>query len=175
MVWSFRLHPACDCPVSRRGRSRMVVNKISEKKRRRAYGSSLAEFGPALFIALFFGVFVMVDLIGLGYGYCTVQSLNDLQLREAAKLPRKLAEDPNGIVCKSVPEQWKDTVMGGVACIESFPETGVSYPEDSKVPMVTVATTVQVRPILTIPIFPKVPGLGAPVTFTITNCRILEY
>ncbi len=174
MVWSFRLHPTCTCLDFRRSRSlRKGSSKRSRRKQRFADGSSLSEFGPALFILLFFGVFVMVDLIGLGFGYSTLQSLNDLQLREASKLPRKLAEDPDGIVCKGVPEQWKDGAMG--ATVESFPVTTVTYPLDSKVPLVSVTTTVDIRPILTIPIFPKVPGLGAPVTFTVTNSRILEY
>jgi len=55
-------------------------------------GSMLAELGPALFIILFFGVFVVVDLISLGIAYSSCQTLNDLQLREAAKLPPALAK-----------------------------------------------------------------------------------
>jgi len=130
--------------------------------------------GPALFLILFFGVFLAVDLIGLGFNYCSCLTLNDLQLREAAKVPMAVAQDPKGPIRLGVPNSWRSTVMGGLSGVREHPETCVSYSKKNGMAYVTVATCVQVHPPLTIPLFPGVPGLGAPVLFTITNSRLME-
>ena len=126
--------------------------------------------GPALFIILFFGVFLVVDLISLGFAYCACQSLNDLQLREASKISSAQAKADDGPIKQGIPSQWVATTMGGLAGVDGFPVTEVDY--DSG--LVTVSTTVAIRPALTIPIFPGVPGLGAPLSFNVTGSRVME-
>lgn len=148
------------------------IDGARRKLRRR--GSSLAEFGPALFFLFLFAVFPVLDIIGLSFGYLSSVSLNDLQLRQAAKVPKSQAQDPNGSVCLAIPETYVKTVAGGLASISQLPVTEVSYDVDPSSVYVVVTTHVTVRPFLTIPFFPMVPGIGAPATYTITSSRLLE-
>jgi|AGTN01.3.fsa_nt_gi hypothetical protein len=129
--------------------------------------------GPALFFILFFGVFLTLDLIALGFNYCACLTLNDVQLREASKLPAAVAKHPQGPVVLRIPEEWRNTMMGGLANVQDI-NTTVSYHQAEGNVFVTVTTQVQVRPPLTIPFFPGVPGLGAPVAFNISNSRLTE-
>lgn len=133
----------------------------------------MSEMGPALFFILFFGIFLTLDLIALGFNYCACLTLNDVQLREASKLPAAIAKHPQGPVVLQIPEQWRATTMGGLANVQDITTT-VSYQRIKGNVFVTVNTQVQVRPPLTIPFFPKVPGLGAPVAFNISNSRLTE-
>jgi hypothetical protein len=66
------------------------------------------------------------------------------------------------------------TLMGAFSGLTDLPATNVSYTLGKRAIYVNVATTVTVRPFLTIPFFVKIPGLGEPASFTISNNRILE-
>lgn len=133
----------------------------------------MVEFGPALFVTLFLLFFPMVNLIALGVSYGASATLNDLQVREAALQPSNLVLNPGGAVQKSIPEQWMDSI--GKLVTDKTPKTMVSYrvasPTDKTV---TVSTKVVARPFLTIPFLSTIPGLGAPVDFTLTSERIVE-
>lgn len=142
--------------------------------RRRSRGSALSEFGPALFFIFIFAVFPVLDIIALSFGYCSCASLNDIQLREAAKMPRSMAINPKGPIMATIPQKWMATVLGGVSGLAQEPVTKVSYDPSTGYMYVVVSTTVTVRPFLTIPFFYKVPGLGEPATFTVSNSRVLE-
>jgi hypothetical protein len=144
------------------------------RRSRRARGSALAEFGPALFFLFIFAVFPVLDIIGLCFGYLSCVNMNDLQLREAVKLPKSLATSQCGTVMQTIPQTYMTTVMGAFSGLTDIPVTNVSYNPGKSAIFVTVSTTVTVRPFLTIPFFVKVPGLGEPASFTISNSRILE-
>jgi hypothetical protein len=146
----------------------------AKKGSRRARGSALAEFGPALFFLFIFAVFPVVDIIGLCFGYLSCVTMNDLQLREAAKLPKSVATLQTGSVQQIIPQKYMATVMGAFSGLTELPVTTVTYTLGKTAVYVTVSTTVTVRPFLTIPFFVKVPGLGEPASFTISNNRILE-
>ncbi|MBU6454805.1 MAG: hypothetical protein KGS72_23760 [Cyanobacteria bacterium REEB67] len=137
-------------------------------------GSAMSEFGPALFFLFIFAVFPVLDIIALCFGYISCVTMNDLQLREAAKLPKSLATAQAGPVQQTIPQQYMNTVMGAFSGLTALPATNVSYSVGTTTIYVTVDTTVTVRPFLTIPFFVKVPGLGEPASFTISNSRILE-
>jgi hypothetical protein len=141
---------------------------------RRNKGSSLSEFGPALFFILFFALFPVLNMISLGYGYLSSATLNDLQLREAAKVPKSQATDQSGAVLLTIPQRYLATVTGGISGLKDLPQTNLSYTLDASGAYVTVATTVNLYPLLTIPFFPGVPGVGAPATVTVTSTRVLE-
>jgi hypothetical protein len=142
--------------------------------RRNTRGSAMSEFGPALFFLFIFAVFPVLDIIALCFGYISCVTMNDLQLREAAKLPKSLATAQAGPVQQTIPQQYMNTVMGAFSGLTALPATNVSYSVGTTTIYVTVDTTVTVRPFLTIPFFVKVPGLGEPASFTISNSRILE-
>ena len=145
----------------------------SQKARPRR-GSSIAEFGPALFFIFIFAVFPVIDIIALSFNYTSLMSLNDIQLREAVKLPKSIATNPKGPVLGTIPDKWMSTVLGGAANLEERPTTGVDYDASSGNMYVQVSTTVTLRPLLNIPFFFKVPGLAAPVTFTVASSRLIE-
>jgi hypothetical protein len=136
-------------------------------------GAALAEFAPALFILFFFALFPAVDLAGVGFSYCACISLVDLQLREAAKVPRSQAIDPNGYVQSTVVNQWRTTLMAGAANVDQ-PVTQIEYNPGIGNIYVTVTTTFNIHPLLQVPFFAKVPGIGAPFVTTISKQRILE-
>ncbi|MGE0264400.1 MAG: hypothetical protein AB7V06_17125 [Candidatus Obscuribacterales bacterium] len=136
-------------------------------------GASISEMGPALFILIFCGLFVVVDLIGVGFNYMCCMTLNDLQLREAAKLPSQVADQDSGPVKHDIPAQFRQTVLGGLSGLRQDPLTVVEYGSDQGNSFVTVSTTATVEPFLKIPIFPGVPGLGAPVQFTVSGTRLI--
>ena len=140
----------------------------------RQRGSSIAEFGPALFFIFIFAVFPVIDIIALSFNYTACASLNDIQLREAVKLPKSIATNPHGPVLGTIPDKWMATVLGGAAGLVERPLTNVDYDPSSGNMYVQVSTTVTVRPFLNIPFFFKVPGLGAPATFTVSSSRLIE-
>jgi hypothetical protein len=115
-----------------------------------------------------------MDMIGLCFGYLSCCTMNDLQLREAAKLPKSVATLQTGVVQQDIPQKYMGTVMGAFSGLTDLPSTAVSYTPGKTAVYVQVSTTVTVRPFLTIPFFGKVPGLGEPATFTISNSRVLE-
>ncbi|MCA0315374.1 MAG: hypothetical protein LCH63_16275 [Candidatus Melainabacteria bacterium] len=145
-----------------------------EPRQGRRQGSSIAEFGPAFFFLFIFAVFPVLDIIGLGFGYVSSISLNDLQLRQAVKVPRSEAEDKNGSVKLLIPKKYVSTLAGGLASITQLPSTQVIYESGPGGIFVTVTTQVTVSPFLTIPFFSSVPGLGAPATYTVSSTRLLE-
>ncbi|CAN5237200.1 hypothetical protein BH11CYA1_BH11CYA1_42350 [soil metagenome] len=146
----------------------------SQKSKRRQRGSAIAEFGPALFFIFIFGLFPVIDIIALSFNYTSLMSLNDIQLREAVKLPKSIATNPKGPVVGSIPDKWMATVLGGAANLEERPATSVGYDASSGNMYVQVSTTVSLRPLLNIPFFYKVPGIGAPVSFTVSSSRLIE-
>lgn len=116
----------------------------------------------------------MLDLIFDGLSYCSCVTLNDLQVREAAKVPKSVATDPNGSVQNTVVSAWSNSALAMLAPLTQPVQTQVSYDLGKGAVYVIVSTTVSVRPLLTIPFFAQVPGLSAPMAFTITHNRVLE-
>lgn len=142
--------------------------------KRRQDGAAISEFGPALFLLFFFAIFPVLDMIVCGYNYCSCVALNDLQLREAAKLPRSVAASAQGPVKLEIPTKWQNTIIGGFSGTTELPETSVTYKTVHGTCFVTVSTTVSINPFLKIPFFVGVPGIGAPLTTTIVNKRVME-
>lgn len=161
-------------PVKTPDQPRPAKGGRQSNQRRRARGSALSEFGPALFFLFIFAVFPVMDIIGLCFGYLSCATMNDLQLREAAKVPKSEATSQSGAVQQAIPQKYMTTVMGAFSGLTALPVTQVDYKASTSAIYVTVSTTVTVRPFLTIPFFVKVPGLGEPASFTISNSRILE-
>lgn len=163
----------------------MPLLKTGTAKFRRARrGATLSEFAPALFLVLMFGLFPVIDGIFIGADYASARYLNELQLREAQKLPRSQVLTEMGPVIKEIPAQWRSSLLGGLANAAQPVVTKVDYlpvpwqPVGSNQTVnfwfVSIATTVSFRPLLTIPLFTGVPGLGSPITFSVSGRRPVE-
>ncbi|HMP50018.1 MAG TPA: hypothetical protein PKD05_00530 [Candidatus Melainabacteria bacterium] len=159
-----------------RKKSAKTKYRLSYRTRRRRSedGSALSEMAPGLFLLIFFGLFLVVDVIALGFNYCSCVTLNDLQIREAAKLPRSMAIDATGPVKTGIPAQWKNSVVGAVSGVPAHPDTKVEYITGAGGVYVKVTTVATVNPLITIPVFPGIPALGAPATLSVTNMKLIE-
>ncbi len=158
-------------------RSRITASQVrsgTSRKARNRRGSALSEFGPALFFIFIFAIFPVIDMIAIGINYCSCVGLNDLQLREAAKLPLTQSKSSSGPVKSVIPQKWKATVLGGFSGTRELPETDVSFKMTSTAVFVNVTTTCTIYPLLQIPFFPGVPGIGAPFVCKISSSRVLE-
>jgi hypothetical protein len=157
---------------------------ILSKPVRSKKGTALSEFGPAFFLLLTFGLLPLIDVVFSGIDYASAFYLNELQLREAQKLPKSAATDVNGPVIKSVTQNWRAGWLGGLVPPEAQIITAINYKPVPWQPVgsnqevnfwfVTVSTTASFRPFLTIPFLNGVPGLGAPISFTISGRRPVE-
>jgi hypothetical protein len=142
---------------------------------RRDGGSAITEFGPALLFLLLVGFFPLLDLAAIGLTYCSCSTLNDLQADKAKLLPRSMADDDNGPVKLSVVSAWRKSGVGAFTKLSNDPVTEISYiPVPGSGPHVHVATTCTANPFMAIPFIPGVPGISAPITFTMKAKRLLE-
>ena len=143
-------------------------------KERTERGAAIAEFAPALFILLVCALLPVLDLIFDGLAYSSCVSLNNLQLREAVKVPKSQASDPKGTVQLAIPNNWRASLLGWLAPLVQDPTTDVSYDISNGNAYVVVATSLSVNPMITVPFFPNVPGLSAPMLFTVSSNRLIE-
>jgi hypothetical protein len=146
--------------------------------RRNKKGAAIAEVGPALFLLLLMCVFPLLDLIFAGCAYSGCMLLNDLELREACRVPSSACDTELTAITMNFCNSGIARFIG----IEGQPTFQVNYEDDAQSQggaavnnvYVTVATTLIIHPFLTIPFFNSVPALGAPVTYTIVGRKILE-
>ena len=157
-------------------KSRIGVNR----RKRRAGGSAIAEFGPALGIILICFFFPTIDMLAVGMAYGFVMVLNNNQVHEASLLPASESTNSNGMVKKGIPDAWLSG-MGHFCNLSGYPATDVSYRDGTtgsdKVTdqIVIVKTTAVCNPFLPIPLpFANVPGLNGPMTFAISSERPME-
>jgi hypothetical protein len=144
---------------------------------RKKSGSAITEMGPALFILIFVGVFPLLDLIFAGSAYCACVLLNNLELREASRIPASQLDNS----MTQVAQNWKTSGIGQFAGILGDPQTQYDYSTvriDGSATAgnevyVNVATTVTLRPFMPIPFLNSIPVLGAPVTYIIHGRRLL--
>jgi hypothetical protein len=147
-------------------------------------GTAISEFAPGLFLLLMFGLFPIVDAVCIGIDYGSARYLNELQLREAQKLPRSKAIDMNGSVISGIPDAWRHTLLGGLSATDQKVVTKIEYVPVPWQPVgsnqtvnfwfVNIATTTTFRPPLPIFLFNGVPGLGGPITFSVVGRRPVE-
>jgi hypothetical protein len=152
-------------------------NKLQNRNNK---GSAIAETGPALLILFMFLFFPLIDVMTMGIDYVSTYTLNNVQLREAANLPKSQAASPAGPVKHNIPDQWKHSGMGAFVNVIGAPDTTVDYKAgESDITgtqdrYVIVTTKLTAHPFLTLPFPVPVPGMSAPMTFTIQTRRLLE-
>jgi hypothetical protein len=131
-----------------------------------------------------FGLLPVLDTIFLGIDYAGAYSLNQLQLREAQKTPRSQVIALTGPIIAGIPMTWRGSLLGMFAFRDQDVITTVDYQPVPWQPVgtnqtlnfwfVTISTSVGFRPFFSIPFLNGVPGLGAPITFTISGRRPVE-
>ncbi len=141
------------------------------KSARSNRGSSLAELPPALFLLIFFAIFPVINLIGMGFTYCSCALLNNLELREASRTPHIQLN----ATLTSLQQNWQSSVVGQFAGLAAPPQTNVSYSSGNGADTyVTVSNVFTARSFFNLPFFKGVPGLGGAWTYTIAGDRVLE-
>jgi len=138
-------------------------------KNLRSKSGSISEMPPALFLLFFFAVFPMLNLIFLGLIFASCVTLNNIELREAARTPSSQIT----AVFAELQNNWLTSGFGHLTG-SAGPESEVSYMAIGTDPYVSVSTTFTVKPFLPIPIFKGVPALGSPWSFQVVGKRILE-
>lgn len=156
----------------------------NKSRRRKPLGATMSELAPALFLLFICGLLPAIDMVFMGIDYASLYTLNELQLREAQKSPKSQAFRIDGPVIEGIPAQWKKSLLGSFVPAEPNYQTQLSYTPVPWQPVggsqtlnfwfVQVKTTVTFRPFFIVPFMGGVPGLGAPITFVVTNRRPVE-
>jgi hypothetical protein len=126
--------------------------------------------------------FPVLLLIAIGVTYGAGYTLNDLQLREAAVVPKYEAIAADGNVKKNIPQTWQSMGLGQYTSLVSFPETTVTYKKgmvdgmDRQDWKVVVTTRIIAKPFVSmaVPFLPNIPGLSAPMDFLYSGERMVE-
>lgn len=139
---------------------------MQERTRRRS-GTMMTETGPALFILFIVIFFPMLDLMGLACSYGMCWYLNYSISNEIAR--SRKAEGPE-IVSRSVTA----LTQSGFGQFLGIKSGSVNIPapvynDTANPPTVVVTTSMAVKPFITVPWFRPVPGLNAPITYTVTS------
>lgn len=161
------------------------MSRLRQKNLRcSARGSTLSEFGPALFLIFVFGLLPTLDALFIGVDYAAVYYLNELQLREAQKLPKSKATAMSGPIIAGIPMDWSRTLLAGLLDKDQPIASSVSYRPVPWQPVgnnqtldfwfVEIKTTVSFHPFLTIPFFTRAPALGAPISVSVAGRRPVE-
>jgi hypothetical protein len=134
-------------------------------------GSTITETGPALFILFLLVLFPMIDFLYLGVAYGISWYLNHLEVRELALRRPEQSSQALADVDNAFLSQGLGKFVGLTAETVAHPDG----PQRSGDPLtVRLTTTTTVKPFLSIPFFFSVPGLNAPMTFSMTSSRLQE-
>lgn len=148
-------------------------------------GSQIAEFGPAMFLLLILGFFPFLMILQLAFGYVGCWYLNCQQSDLAAQSLRVRSgtfvnQSSVQTDLDKLALDWPQTPLGKLSKVKTSTAT-ISGPVDSgsstsgyTTAYVQTTTTVQCSPLISIPFLNTVPGLGAPINYTISAQRIVE-
>ncbi len=140
-------------------------------------GSSIAEFGPVLFILLIMIAFPLIDLLAVALFYNAGSVLNGSQVREAALEPYTQVNSTSGFVKQAIVDQWIQGGLGRFCKLAQPVDTQVIYKTGVAGDKIVVLTTsIVVSPLVNIgiPFLPGVPGINAPVPFSYTSEHVVE-
>lgn len=135
--------------------------------RDRRKGSSISEFGPAMFVFLIAIFFPMIDLLGLamGYGICWYinYKISNQVARSRQAQATTIADEVVGSVMRTGFASFLKLQQGDIKVAAPV------FDNNAAPPTVQVTTEVTTKPFLSIPFWKAVPGLNAPVTFSISS------
>lgn len=161
---------------------RRLVKRSTTKRTCR--GAAIAEFAPALIILIIVVFLPLLDLMPILIGYVGCGYLNSQQADLAAQ---SLRARGSGFVNQAevqprldtLATDWQSSALGRLAKLNSATTT-IDGPLNSSMHSgyltcyVRVTTAAQCSPFLLIPFMGPVPGLGAPVNFSISSERVVE-
>ena len=152
----------------------------AKKKRRTRNGHCIAEFGPAMFLGIVGFFFPAMALLSLGVTFFSCYILNDLQVNQASLVSQDMAQSTNSPVL-NIMKKWQARGIGRFVNPIETPTAklaylqGPTYADGTKDVYVTVTTTVKCRPFVSMPFYTGIPGIGAPVTFTVASQAFCEH
>ncbi len=155
----------------------MTSARMKFSSLRKEVGSSIAEFGPVLFIILVVVLFPMIDFVALGLTYNCGNMLNAWQLRESAVTKATTARKDDGPIKKTIVDNWRTKGIGAFAKVDpNSISTKVNYQSAGVGNDITVevVTKMTADPFLPVPFFVKVPGLNESVPFQYATQQLLE-
>jgi len=179
------------------------LNTLHHPQNRRRRGSSMAEFGPALFVFLLIIAFPLINLLAFAMGYaslyfltsqCAIDASNAPSFKEArAKMVAKAQQITGsgiGQFAKLVPQGGYQgsgtslfitvTSLGSSTPTEYGPDTGYSGTVDdtNNIYEYTVKSTFNVGPFLNlggVPGLGSIPIVGGPVLVNCSSHRAIEH
>ena len=130
-------------------------------------GSTTADFAPVLFVIFIVFFFPMLNFIGLTWAYGMCWYFNYTISHEIAR--SKKIHQP-AIVSHAVDR----LTSSGMASFLGIKPGGIkvlppAYDDTSQPPTVQVTTSLTAKPFISVPWFGPVPGLNAPMTFTVST------
>lgn len=145
------------------------------RRHRNCRGSAITEMGPALLILFIVTLFPMINLVYLAAGYAGAWYLNHMETRELAV--RNPAQATT--VLSEVDKQFTDSGLGKFIKLvpEKIQHSGPNYePSGTQPEFVILTTGVEIPPFFAVglPGLDKIPGVGAPISFTATGRRPQE-
>ncbi len=149
------------------------------RRRRGENGSQIAEFGPALALFVLLIIFPLINFAYIACAYGSSWFLNHRIVRELA-LTNPNDQQAVQAAESRVGESWATTGLAGLMGItqsnysEKVANKDLTYTPKVNPSFVRLTSDVKVRPLLTIPAFAGVPGLGADMTFSFTEEQPLE-
>ncbi|MBX9685657.1 MAG: hypothetical protein K2X27_03080 [Candidatus Obscuribacterales bacterium] len=137
------------------------------KRYRKQSGSTIAETGPALLVIFLLIFFPLIDIIGLSwtYGMCwylNYKISNEIARGKKADAPAIISEQVNLVASSSI-ASFLGIVPSGIKVASPV------FNDTAQPPTVQVTSSIEAKPFITVPWFQAVPGLNAPVTFTISS------
>lgn len=162
----------------------MIGRLVRLKKKRACRGAAIAEFAPAIAILILIVFLPLLDLMPLLVGYAGCSYLNSQQSDLAAQSLRARGSSFTNQAdvqsrLDSLATDWRSSALGKLANLKSA-STSMAGPVNSSVSngymtcYVRVTTSVQCSPFLLLTFLGPVPGLGAPVNFSISSERVVE-
>ena len=170
-----------------------MITNITKNSQRKKTGS-IAEFGPALFVLLVLIFFPMIDLIQMGVAYMSCNFMNEQQLNHLSTNLQVVTNTSSsgfpafsaysiGIAVNDL-NTFRTFLnhsafarLANIVPLGSISATniiGPVYRPTENTYYVQFSTVITSNPFLFIPFFHGMPGIGAPVTYTIAGERPVE-
>jgi hypothetical protein len=183
----------CDWRTEKSTAFGICKRNMDKRQRVRSARGSIAEFAPALYFILIVAFFPMLDMIAVMLSYADCQYLHFTLVRQAGleqcltldtttnpvslKPNYAFLTDTNGAFPGLI-TSWYNGI--GHFTTRSLADIVVNANIDvtqgtATLKYVTINTNVTCNPLVTIPFPYQVPGINAPVTFSMSGNSVIEY
>jgi hypothetical protein len=142
------------------------MGMLRQKSRTRGRNGQISDTAVSLLILLFFGFFPLVNLAYAACVYFVGCYYNDIEIRELAVHRQK----DFSTVRKSALDLFAASTVSQFV-FRGPPQIDSAISVDSTTGTITDTCTIKASPFLPMPMFSNVPGLGATMTFTVSQTR----